>query len=671
MVGAEPDAKTGVFSYIKFMKIKFKWFSILGFFVVAHFQSLEMCSAAETNAAMAHVAQAALLQLKFGDVKPRGWILAQMRRDLQTGFAGHLDELCHEASSDIFAAGRNQLGKPNSGNAAGDAWWNGETEGNWRCGFLMLACLTGEQEAMKKAKAYVDHILASQDADGYIGIFSPELRYQGHGELWTQTCLFRGMLAYADATGDERVFMAVKRAIDRTIAGYAECKKIAFTQHDVMYTDVLESLYDRTGDKKYLDFGLRLCRECPNLLTYLHHPEVDGHFQRCYMNGHGATVTEALRMSFWFWLATGDREYLSLGLGTMSAMNHWIEPSGALVSQEAVSAPPQPWNVGYEYCTIFEREFTLINAGQKVGNAEYFEAAEHLWFNAGQGSRVPDGSAILYCSYENRLSVHDEMGRRQRFSPTHQQVAVCCIPNATRIAPYFIANAWMRPGSDEPAIAATLYGPCEVRTQVAGTRVEIEEKTSYPYSGDVKIVLHPDQPVAFCLWLRNPEWSKATKIVCLGADISQVGSFWQLRKEWKTGDTIVIHFDQTIREIPAIDGEVALQYGPLLYVLPVKGDVQTVKTYNKSELKDYYVTQAKDTDARLGLSPDKRAHGFGFVPMTIAGTDPDFPLDNPPIVLEGTLLGMDGASVPVTLVPMGAKNALLRRVTFPIGPVQP
>ncbi len=134
-----------------------------------------------------------------------------------------------------FVSGRNRPGKPNAGNAAGDAWWNGETEGNWRCGHFMLACLTGEPAAMKKAKDYADHILAAQDADGYIGIFSPELRYQGHGELWTQTCLFRGLLAYAEASGDPRIFPAVRRAVDRTIEGYAKCKQILFAQHDHMY----------------------------------------------------------------------------------------------------------------------------------------------------------------------------------------------------------------------------------------------------------------------------------------------------------------------------------------------------------------------------------------------------------------------------------------------------
>jgi hypothetical protein len=611
--------------------------------------------------------QAAFSPLKFGDIKPRGWILAQMRRDLQSGFAGCLDELCHEAASDIFATGRNRLDKPNVGNAASDAWWNGETEGNWHCGHIMLACLTGDAKALAKAKSYIDHLLAAQDADGYLGIFSPELRYKGNGELWTQTCLFRGLLAYAEATGDERVFTAVKRAVDRTIAGYADCKSIQFTIHDAMYTDVLEPLYAKTGDKKYLDFGLRIYRECPNLRKFHEQPEVGNVFQSCYGGGHGATVAESMRIPFWLWEGTGDSEFLRLGLGVVSAMDRWILPSGALVSEENVSLPPHSWNAGYEYCTVFEREFTLIQAGQKTGDSADFEAIEHLWFNAAQGLREPNGSAILYCSYENRLSIHDEISQRQRFSPTHQQVAVCCNPNATRVAPYFIANAWMRPNRIEPSLAATLYGPCEVKTEIADTPIRIEEQTDYPYSGDVEIAIHPARPVAFCLWLRNPQWSKETKIVCPGADIRQVGGFWQVRKQWKEGDTIAIHFDQTIREVPAINSEVAIQYGPLLYVLPVRGEMQTVRTYDKPGFKDYHVSLAKGADAKLGLLPDKRAAGFGFVPKAVEGTAGDFPLDNPPVVLEGSLLRTDDTVEHVTLVPMGARNTQLRRVTFPIG----
>jgi hypothetical protein len=633
-------------------------------------------SAADCATAQAspYVVQPAFIPLRFGAIRPRGWILQQMRRDLKTGFAGHLDELCHEASSDIFASGRNRPGRPNAGNAAGDAWWNGETEGNWHCGHLMLACLTGEPEAVQKAKDYVNHILAAQDADGYLGIFSPELRYKGHGELWTQTCLFRGLLAYADATGEEKVFAAVRRAVDRTIAGYAGCRQIALAQHDPMFTDVLEQLHARSGDRKYLDFGLRLYRECPNLKAFLQTPESklpSGRtvFNACYCSGHGATVTEVMRIPLWFWNATGDEEFLRLGRGVVSAMDRWVMPSGALVSMESVDHRPQPWNVGYEYCTIFEREFTLLSAAAKLGDAAYADAMEHLWFNAAQGSRVPDGTAVLYCSAENRLSVNDEFGRRQRFSPTHQHTAVCCNPNATRVASYYTAGMWMRPRGAEPAVAAVLYGPSQTTADIAGCAVTIEEKTLYPYSGEVRLTVRPAQPVAFCLWLRNPSWSRATQIACPGAEVRQVGGFWQVRKEWRNGDKVAIRFEQIIREVPAVNGEIALQYGPLLYVLPVPGTTKAVKTYPRAGFEDYLMSAHKDVETKLALPASQRANGFGFTPKHAStnGANPDLPLDNPPVELEGKLVReSDGALVPVTLVPLGAQSARLRRVTFPV-----
>lgn len=619
-----------------------------------------------SSASAAGSVQSAFTPLRFGAVKPGGWILAQMRRDLEKGFAGCLDELCHEASSDIFASGRNLPGKSNNGNAASDLWWNGETEGNWRCGHIMLACLTQDSQALAKTRAYVRHILASQDADGYIGIFSPELRYAGNGELWTQTCLFRGLLAYAAANSDQQVFNAVKRAVDCTIAGYATQSRINFTQHDAMYTDILEPLYAKTGDSKYLQFAFRLYRERPNLAEFLRQPLVGQRFQRCYEEGHGATVAESMRMPFWFWMATGDPEYLKMGVNVIAAMNAFTMPSGALVSEEHVDAPPHPWNVAYEYCALFERQFSLVNAGQKTGDAAYFQAAEHLWFNAAQGSREPDGSAIVYCSYENRLSVHDEVGKRQRFSPTHQQMAVCCVPNSTRIAPYFISNAWMRPAGPEAALAATLYGPCTVHTRLQGVPIRIEERTQYPYSGDLEMILHPEAPLRFCLWLRDPEWSQGTKIVCPGADIRHTSSFWQVRKLWRAGDSISIRFNQTIRALPALDNEFALQRGPLLYVLPLSGETETVKTYARPGFKDYYVTKSRDAEFDLALPADKSATGFGFVPGSEANADPDYPLDSPSVFLSGKMLLNDGAPAAVKLVPMGARNARLRRVTFPM-----
>ena len=105
--------------------------------------------------------------LKLGEVMPSGWIKAQLDRDLTEGFAGHLKELAPEVGTDIFGSGRNTPENPNFAKAnAEEAWWNGESEGNWRTGYIMMAYLSGDARARQEADAYVQHILDTQDSDG-------------------------------------------------------------------------------------------------------------------------------------------------------------------------------------------------------------------------------------------------------------------------------------------------------------------------------------------------------------------------------------------------------------------------------------------------------------------------------------------------------------------------
>ncbi len=72
--------------------------------------------------------------LTLGEVKPAGWIKAQLQTDLRNGFAGKLDQLAPaEVATDIFDRVRNRPGKFNSLTAGwGSTWWNGESESNGR-----------------------------------------------------------------------------------------------------------------------------------------------------------------------------------------------------------------------------------------------------------------------------------------------------------------------------------------------------------------------------------------------------------------------------------------------------------------------------------------------------------------------------------------------------------
>jgi hypothetical protein len=249
--------------------------------------------------------------LRFGEVKPSGWIKAQMVRDLREGSAGHLDQLCAEASSDIFSSGRNRPGKLNvaKDGAPGGSWWNGETEGNWRSGLIMMAYLSEDPEAMRKADAWVHHILQSQDKNGYIGIYSPELRYSQSpvsGELWTQACVLRGLVAYYEFTGNVTVLNAIERAVKRTMSAYGPGKWTPFQvpdagqgiAHGLMFTDVVSRLYELTRNAEYRDFGVRLYRDFSAGFHYVSQDATEASLldiDKPFV-GHGATTMEHLRV---------------------------------------------------------------------------------------------------------------------------------------------------------------------------------------------------------------------------------------------------------------------------------------------------------------------------------------------------------------------------------------
>ncbi len=613
--------------------------------------------------------------LTLGEVKPSGWIKEQMVRDLKHGFAGHLDQLCHEASSDIFVSHRNGAAAENTGNAANNNWWNGETEGNWRAGFIMMAYLTGDQTAMQQADAYVNHILSSQGEDGYLGAFAPAVRFSKLGELWTQTCLLRALLNYYELTGNQRVLHAVVRATDLSMASYGP-GKVPFPtnvgnktvggdglSHDIMFSDVMERLYDLTGDKKYRDFTLAFYEDVsrrvsnadtslPSLLN-LDAPYV----------GHGANTYETMRVPLWLWMATGRDDLGRASRNSLEKLARYTECSGSAISQENVSdLKPDPTLSQYEYCGTKEIQFTLESALQKTGVAVLGDQIEQVWFNAAQASRLADGTAITYLTNDNRMHcdgvapnpVSD--GRSNKFSPTQADVAVCCNPNATAVAGLFVRGMWMRPPSG--GLACMLYGPCTVATKIQDVAVHLRENTQYPFDNEVEIVVRPERAVAFPLYLRDPGWSKGTSVVCAGARITQEGGYWIVNKKWNAGDTVRLVFRPTIREVPAVNGEVALQYGALLFAQPIEAEKKVIKTYPLAGFEDAYYLPAGPYHP-LTLPSSERWQSYGLKPVKLTqGVDPLHPFDQPLLALKGDA---------VTLLPLG--NApILRRVTFPLTP---
>jgi DUF1680 family protein len=558
-----------------------------------------------------------LQNLTLGSIQPTGWLQVQMQKDLD-GFVGHLDELIPDLIQDpIYGKGRLQkhskakdLGNLKSGDAAGDdqyKWWNSETQSNWWDGYIRNVFLLKDPKGMEKVRNYIEQILATQDTDGYLGIYDPELRYQfqsENGELWAKATLYRGLLAYYEFTNDAKVLEAVLRAVNNVMEHYPINQSSPFSSgnsfnggvsHGLTFTDVLEKLYQYTQESKYKEYALFLYRDFSQTYQSESDAQLTNILNPKYkLKSHGVHTYEHLR-------ALTIARYAASSPELEKALIHYLEriektttPSGAPIGDEWIAErEADATHTGYEYCSIHELLDSYCLLYQKEGNSQWGDRIEHLFYNAAQGARHPEMSCIAYLKTDNSFEMMgtkngeiepDRKQTRYKYSPVHQDVAVCCSPNAGRITPYFVQNAWMKE-ADETLVASLLM-PCVLTTTVQGRALRIENNTQYPYDTSMEFLITQATPGTLNLKIRRPQWATGFET---SESYTISDNFIVIHRYFATTDRIKIRFTAEVQQKPTTNGEVYYQYGPLLYALPIAAKAIADRTYKKG-FTDYMYT---------------------------------------------------------------------------------
>lgn len=627
--------------------------------------------------------------LTFGKIKPQGWILEQMKRDLTEGFLGRLDDLVPELIKEDEIYGKDRLSKniksKDLGNQSNDQewevqylWWNSEVQSNWRDGYIRTAILTSNNAILKKVQQYVERILSYQDSDGYLGIYDQELRYSfdnENGELWAQASLLRGLLAYYEAAQETRVLNAVIKAVELTMQVYPPQKSQPFgvkasfagVGHGLMFTDVLDRLYQLTGNRAYLEYGLWLYQNYSQNTLHEQDIQYKNAINPTYQfKGHGVHTYEHIRALATAYYASGNLALKNALNGYLTKLEKYITPSGAPIGDEWIAERVgDATNTGYEYCSMHELLDSYTHLLQKTGDMQWADKAEWLLFNAAQGARHPQESCIAYLKTDNSFSMvgkfrpsdkyqNGEVAQvRYKYSPTHQDAAVCCNPNAGRIYPYYVKSMWLR---SQTGLVAALYGASVLDTEINGVPLKIEQKTHYPFEQNISFEFTLDQPQTFDFALRQPAWATGTQIHINGAKVSKQGQLWVINKQWQTGDVVTINFEAKVQVQQDAKGHHYLSHGALLYALPINATRKVHKHHPIEGFYDLYYTPNEKLNYYFDHA---NAHNFEHQPQQINIENPWL---NPASVLKGKLWNDEAQLQEVTLYPLG--STILRQTTF-------
>jgi DUF1680 family protein len=473
-------------------------------------------------------------------------------------------------------------------------------------------------------------IAAAQEEDGYLYTArtinpDPPVRWvekerwsnlRLSHELYNAGHLYEAAVAHYLSTGKRTLLdVAIKNA-DLIESVFGPDKKHDTPGHQVIEIGLVK-LYRVTGKEKYLKLAKFFLderghpheRELYGEYAQDHQPVIEqsepvGHAVRAtYMYAGMADVaaltgnTDYVRALERIWENLVFKKlYLTGGIGARhggeSFGDDYELPNASAYNETCAAIGNALWN---------HRLFLLH------GDSKYLDVLERILYNGLISGVSLNGDRFFYT---NPLESHGQHERSPWFG------CACCPGNVTRFLPSFPGYVY---ATQDDIIYVCLFAGGSARVKMKKKAVAIEQETLYPWEGDVKITVNPEQPEKFSLYIRIPGWAqdqplpsnlyhylnKSEEIVTLKVNDKQVAldlerGFARLKRTWKKGDVVHLHLPMPIRrvlshnEVKTNQGRVALERGPIVYCaewVDNNGDVSNLILSDEQPLQSEYHRQ--------------------------------------------------------------------------------
>jgi DUF1680 family protein len=466
------------------------------------------------------------------------------------------------------------------------------------------------REALER---WIPIVLAAQESDGYLQTaftladrerwperWSP--RQRGNHEGYVAGYFIESAINHYTLTDgkDLRLYNAAKKLADCWVAHIGPGKKEWFDGHQEMeqalvrfgrfvndmeghgrgdaYIQLARFLLDsRRGGQEYDQSHLPPGRQY----------EAVGHAVRAvyFYSGMADIAAE-----------TGDRDYQSAVASLWDNMvNKKYYVTGGVGSGETSEGFGPNYslrnNAYCESCSSCGLIFFQYKMNLAYHDAKYADLYEETMYNALLGGLDLTGTTYAYTNpLVNTLR-------------TRWHTCPCCVGNISRTL--LMMPTWTYVKSKD-ALYVNLFAGSRIHVgKIAGTDVQVVQKTNYPWDGSVDITVNPQQTKKFSVYVRipnratsklyktSPEVSGYTRFAVNGKAVKPTieRGYAVITRDWKAGDRISVEFPLEVQRVKADQriqanlGSVALRYGALLYNVEEVDQADLTKSLGATPLK--------------------------------------------------------------------------------------
>ena len=464
----------------------------------------------------------------------------------------------------------------------------------------------------KKVDAAINSIRQAQDKEGFINggpkRLDPRERWSNlrdNHRLYGIGHLIEAAVAYHEATGKRRFLDVMRRCADHvaTVFGPGKKQRRGYPGHEEIEL-ALVRLYRATGESKYLalakffidergrqphyfDMEAKSRGERPEDFIYKTYEYNQSHVP---VREQRKAVGHAVRAMYLYCamtdvaVLTNDKTLLNacrrLWRNVTQKRMHITGGIGPARSNEGFIPDYDLPNEGayLETCAAIGLVFWAHRMLHAAKDARYADVMERALYNGTISGVSLDGKTFFY---GNPLAAHPGFNGNGQFvrEGFHYRRSewfscACCPPNIARLiaqVPRLVYSHATR------AVYVHLYAESSAGVRVAGQIVEVAQKTDYPWSGRIRLSVHPERPATWTLAMRIPGWCRNARMKVNGKavkvdEIVRKG-YARIRRRWNKGDKVELVLQMPPERVEAHPaarhncGRIALQRGPLVYCL--------------------------------------------------------------------------------------------------------